>query len=63
MDSELDKLIKRVKTNGITKTIPSKTTRRIPKKSDLKVYNNRRLNESIIVDYKKLKELLNTDIL
>ena len=63
MDKELHNLIKRAKTNGFTWTTPGEITRKIPKKTNLIVLSNRRLNKSAVVDSKKLMELLNSDIL
>jgi len=63
LDKELHNLIKRAKTNGFTWTTPSETTRKIPKRTDLIVLSNRRLNKSAVIDPKKLMELLKTDVL
>jgi len=63
LDKELHNLIKRAKTNGFTWTTPSKTTRKIPKRTDLIVLSNRRLNKTAVVDPKKLRELLGFDFL
>ena len=60
-DDELRRLIKRAEKNGMLLTKPSSLTRNLSKKnSDYIVFNNRRLNKSIIVDTKnsRLRELL-----
>jgi len=61
LDKELHNLIKRVEKNGIVITKPSHITRKMSIKSDVLVYNNRRMHETIIIDKEKLKKLLNTD--
>ena len=60
-DERLSNLIRRVEKNGFTFTNPSDLTRKISKKSSYIVFKNRRLNKSIIVNEKKLRELLGED--
>lgn len=62
-DERLNKLIKRVEQNGIALTKPSEYNRKLSKKTDFIVFNNRRLNQSVIINEKKLKKLLGDNYL
>jgi hypothetical protein len=60
-EEELRNLIKRAERNGMLVTKPSQLTRNLSKKNgNYLVFNNRRLNKSIVIDTnnKKLRELL-----
>jgi len=57
---EYTNLLKRVKKNGMAITKPSSLTRKISKKTDYTVFNNRNKHQSIIIDEKKLRKLLGT---
>ena len=63
MEDNIDRLIKRIDKYGVTFTKPSLETRKISKKTNFIVFNNRHLKESVIIDKKKLKKLLDTDYL
>jgi len=54
--------MKRVNKNGYAYAKPSELNRNISKKTNLVVFNNRRLNKSIVINDKKLKELLGIKI-
>ena len=58
MEKELFNLIKRANKNGIAFANPSVLNRKLSKKTNLIVYKNRRTNKTVIINEKKLKELL-----
>jgi len=59
LDKELYNLKKRVDTFGIAYATPSDKTRALSKKSsNIVVFKNRRLGKSVVINDKKLKELL-----
>lgn len=60
-DDELRNLIRRAEKNGMLITKPSMLTRNLSKKNgNYVVFNNRRLNKSLVVNVgdKKLRDLL-----
>jgi len=63
LDKNLDNLLKRIDKNGIAFTEPSPLTRKISKKNNYAVFNNRRMKKTIIIDEKRIKKLLGTDML
>jgi len=64
LEKELYNLKKRVEKHGIAFTTPSIVTRNLSKKtSNVVVFKNRRLKQSVVINDKKLKELLGTDYL
>lgn len=63
VDKEFENLKKRVEKYGITITEPSVHTRNISKKTDFTVFNNRQKHQSVIIHVKKLKKLLNAEVL
>lgn len=59
MNIDVFKLIKRVEKNGIALTSPSDLNRILSKKKpDYVVYENRRTKKAVIINEKRLKELL-----
>lgn len=60
---ELDKILKRVNKNGIAIVPTDKNYSKLPKKEDVTVFRNRRMKQSVVINTKKLKELLETDFL
>ena len=60
---ELDKILKRVEKNGIAIIPTDKKCSKLPKKHDVTIFRNRRMKQSVVIDSKKLKELLETDFL
>ena len=62
--TDVDTILKRVQKNGIT-IIPSsrENTSLSKKKGELCIFKNRKMKKSVVIDDKKLKELLGTDFL
>jgi len=58
MDTELFNLKKRVDMNGIALISKSPLNRKLSKNKDILIFENRRMNKSVAINEKKLKELL-----
>jgi len=58
MDTELFNLKKRVDINGIALISKSPLNRKLSKNKDILIFENRRMNKSVAINEKKLKELL-----
>lgn len=56
MDTELFNLKKRVYQNGMALISKSPLNQKLSKKKDIWVFENRRMNKSIAINEKKLKE-------
>ena len=63
MDTDVFKLIKRVEKDGIAFADPSVLNRSLSKKTDYIVYKNRRTKRTVIINEKKLRELLGNHFL
>jgi len=63
MDTEVFKLIKRVEKDGIAFVKPSNLHSGLAQKTGFIVYKNRRIKRTVIINEKKLKELLGNHFL
>ena len=61
--NDIDTILKRVNKNGIAFVTPSKKYHPLVKKEDIVIFRNRRNRKSVVINEKKLKELLGTDLL
>ena len=59
MDKKIKNLLDRVNNDGITFTKPDRQLKNIPQKYGCYVFTNRRLGESVIIDKKRINELIN----
>jgi len=62
-NSYIANVIKRAEINGIAKISRQRKNCHIPKKPNLMIYSNRRTKSSVVIDMKRLKELMGKDIL